>query len=372
MKPHREKNGIIICLNVGSSSLKFSIYRSDSGALGEIGSGTVDSDETGPARLSFDYFQGRKPSIKQRSVSGSAVAALRELAASEDQIIAVGHRLVHGGLTIRDHLKLSPDVIAALRRATPFAPLHLPPSLDLIDECLDSFPGIPQVGCLDTTFHKDLPPLAATLPLPKQIRDIGLRRFGFHGLSCESVLKQLEKQPVRRLVVAHLGGGSSVTAITNGHSVDTSMSLTPMGGAIMSHRPGDLDPGILFYLLREKYYDLDALEDLLEHQAGVAGVSQTNGDMRDLQNASDRGDAYAKLALDMFVRSIAKQIAGMCVVLGGIDLLVFTGGVGEHATAVRERIVQMIESSLGSPSQMVLPSQENERIAFHTLNLIES
>jgi acetate kinase len=216
----------------------------------------------------------------------------------------------------------------------PFAPLHLPPSLELIDEGLDSFPDIPQVGCLDTIFHKGLPLVAATLPLPKQIRDIGLRRFGFHGLSCESVLKQLEKQPVRRLVVAHLGGGSSVTAIANGHSVDTSMGLTPMGGAIMSHRPSNLDLGILFYL---------------------------------------RGDAYAKLALDMFVHSIAKQIAGMCIVLGGIDLLVFTGAVGEHATAVRERIVQMIESSLGSPRKMVgLPSQENERIAFHTINLIET
>ncbi|MBB5357080.1 acetate kinase [Rhodanobacter sp. ANJX3] len=369
MNASPEKSGIIVCLNIGSSSLKFSLYSLASAALTEIGSGTIGSRETSP-QLSFDYVhQDRKP-LKKVPISGLITTSLRELALAEGEIIAIGHRLVHGGLTILEHLVLSKTVVATLRRAVPFAPLHLPPSLDLIDECFETFPGTPQVGCLDTAFHRTLPALAATLPLPTQIRDSGIRRFGFHGLSCESVLEQLRNAPVRRLVVAHLGGGCSITAILNGQSVDTSMGLTPMGGVVMSRRTGDLDPGIIFYLMREQRYDVNTLEDLFEHRSGLAGISKSDGDLRDLQSASDRGDADAALALDIFSHSVAKQIAGMCIALGAIDVLVFTGGVGENAGVVRERVTQLIGALELSLSILVLPARENERIAFHVANLI--
>lgn len=363
--------GIVLSLNVGSSSVKFSLHRLRSGALQEIGSGTVDRQH-GKGTVSFDYADASTPDIHERPFAGRVSTALQDIAEEEGRIIGIGHRLVHGGLSICDHVRLSAQVMATLERAVPFAPLHLPPALELIRECFNTFSDIPQVGCLDTAFHKALPPVAATLPLPKAIRDFGVRRFGFHGLSCESVVEQLKQTPARRLVVAHLGGGSSLTAIADGRSVDTSMGLTPMGGIMMSHRPGDLDPGILFYLLREKHYEADTLENLLEHEAGISGVSPAHADMRSLQSAVQRGEVDATLAFDMFVRSVARQVAGMCVVLGGIDLLVFTGGVGENATAVRERVVELLAPVLGQPNVMVLPSRENERIAFHTARLMQA
>ncbi len=370
MEARYEKTGIIVCLNVGSSSLKFSLYGLSFAGLTEIGSGTIGSRGSIP-QLSFEYvYQSKKP-LKKVPIAGPITSSIRELASSEGEIIAIGHRLVHGGLSILDHLVLSKTAIATLRRAVPFAPLHLPPSLDLIDECFETFPGTPQVACLDTAFHRKLPAVAATLPLPTQIRDSGIRRFGFHGLSCESVLERLGNAPPRRLVVAHLGGGCSVTAILNGQSVDTSMGLTPMGGVVMSQRTGDLDPGIIFYLLREQRYDLKTLEDLFEHRAGLAGISKSDGDLRDLQGASDSGDLDAALALDIFGHSVAKQIAGMCVALGGIDVLVFTGGVGENAGEVRERVTQLIGTLGLSPSILVLAARENERIAFHVADLMQ-
>jgi len=371
MKRPDAADRIVLSLNVGSSSVKFSIHRSQSGALQEIGSGTVDRQH-GKGTVSFNYADSSKPNVHERPIPGSVSTALQDLADAEGRIIGIGHRLVHGGLSICDHLRLSDQVMATLARAVPFAPLHLPPALKLIEECFNTFSDIPQVGCFDTAFHKALPPVAATLPLPRTIRDLGVRRFGFHGLSCESVVEQLKQMAARRLVVAHLGGGSSITAIADGHSVDTSMGLTPMGGIMMSHRPGDLDPGIVFYLLREKHYDADTLEDLLEHQEGISGVSPAHADMRDLQSAARRAEADATLALDMFVRSVARQIAGMCVALGGLDLLVFTGGVGENAIAVRERVIEQLAPVLGQPSVMVLPSRENERIAFHTARLMQA
>ena len=361
---------VIVSFNIGSTSVKFSIHQICSGSPKDVGSGTIEKKQR-ESTFSFDYVDKQRAAIHNRPLGVSVPEAVGRLAAEEGVLSAIGHRLVHGGPWVRDHLELRPSVIALLKKAVPLAPLHLPPALDLIDECIKAFPEVPQVGCLDTTFHQHLPAAAATLPLPKAMRDLGIRRYGFHGLSCESIVHQLHAKAVRRLVVAHLGGGSSVTAIENGHSVDTSLALTPMGGVVMSRRSGDLDPGILLYLLREKHYDPAELEDALGHNAGLSGLTATNGDLREVQAAADSGDADASLALEIYARSTAKQIAGAIVVLGGVDRLVFTGGVGEHASGVVDRIREQVSPLIGTAAIHVMPSFENERIAFHTMTITD-
>lgn len=208
------------------------------------------------------------------------------------------------------------------------------------------------------------------VPIPEPYRDLGLRRFGFHGSSCESILVQLAPRQVSRLVIAHLGGGSSVTAVRHGQSVDTSMGLTPMGGIVMNHRSGDVDPGIVFYLMRERNLSLAAVEDLLGSASGLSAISATDGDMSSLQRSADEGNSEARLALEIFAYSTAKFIAGAAVVLNGIDLLVFTGGVGEHGTAIREQIIGLVTPVIGRAEIKVLSSGENKQIARHTMRLI--
>jgi acetate kinase len=225
------------------------------------------------------------------------------------------------------------------------------------------FRAQPHIACLDTAFHYGLPDVARWLPIAAGLQVSGVERYGFHGLSCESIVRQLGDALPDRLVIAHLGSGSSVTAVRSGRSIDTSMGLTPSGGVMMATRSGDLDPGLLVYLIREHGLDAARLETMIDRQAGMAGISGLSGDMRQLREA--KGNVEADLAVRMFVYSVVKQIAAMAATLEGIDMLVFTGGIGEHDTQTRSEIRAGL-AWLGDVRAEVLQASEDEQIARHT------
>jgi acetate kinase len=251
---------------------------------------------------------------------------------------AVGHRVVNGGPHYAAPQKITPQLLADLRNLVPLAPLHLPAEITIMEALAAQLPQIPQVACFDTAFHRRLPDLAQRFPLPRKLFDEGIRRYGFHGLSYEYVLQELGPAADRqRLIIAHLGNGASLAAVKNGLPADTSMGLTPTGGVMMGTRTGDLDPGILIYLLRERHYDAARLERLVDSESGLLGVCELSSDMKALLVKRD-SDPRAAEAIAMFCRSIRKQIGAFAAVLGGVDMLVFTGGIGEHAPAIREEI----------------------------------
>jgi acetate kinase len=251
---------------------------------------------------------------------------------------AVGHRVVNGGPHYAAPQKITPQLLADLRNLVPLAPLHLPAEITIMEALAAQLPQIPQVACFDTAFHRRLPDLAQRFPLPRKLFDEGIRRYGFHGLSYEYVLQELGPAADRqRLIIAHLGNGASLAAVKNGLPADTSMGLTPTGGVMMGTRTGDLDPGILIYLLRERHYDAARLERLVDCESGLLGVCELSSDMKALLVKRD-SDPRAAEAIAMFCRSIRKQIGAFAAVLGGVDMLVFTGGIGEHAPAIREEI----------------------------------
>ena len=236
------------------------------------------------------------------------------------------------------------------------------------------FPDVPHVACLDTAFHRTMPDVARTLPIPATMRRRGIERYGFHGLSCESIVRQLGAELPPRLVIAHLGHGASVTAVSNGQSIDTSMGLTPAGGVMMSTRTGDIDPGVLLYALRECGDDAMQLEALVDRRSGLLGVSGVSDDMRTLRDAAV-ASADARLAIDMFCYAVRKQISAMGAVLGGIDLLVFTGGIGEHDALARAAICKGLDawgirSGNGDHGRVrVMATDEDSEIARHARDI---
>ena len=343
----------ILALNSGSSSFKFGLYRVDSAGVDKLLGETLS---TGTTPAGADAVA--------RVVSALAATAMP----SPD---AIGHRVVHGGPALRQHGRINSAVLRQLQAASAFAPLHTPAALALIRSSQVHFPGIPQVACFDTQFHAGLPDVARVLPIARELLSDGVQRYGFHGLSLESIVRQLGAGLPERLVVAHLGSGASITALKAGRSIDTSMGLTPSGGVIMATRSGDLDPGLLLYLLREKQFDAAALEALVDHRSGLFGISGLSGDMRRLHEASV-SNADARLAIEMFCMSVRKQVAAMAAVLGGLDMLVFTGGIGENDAPVRHEICSglqwlgvSVDASASRCPVRVLASQEDEQIARH-------
>jgi acetate kinase len=297
---------------------------------------------------------------------------------------AVGHRIVHGGPKLRQHCLIDDSVLRQLEAAIAFAPLHTPSALSVIRFAQEHFPGLPQVASFDTTFHADLPEVARVLPISKELQLEGIQRYGFHGLSCESIVRQLAKGLPNRLVIAHLGNGASVTAVKGGKSIDTSMGLTPTGGVIMGTRSGDLDPGVLVYLVREKKFNAAMLEELVDHRSGLLGISGVSSDMRRLHETAS-SNADTRLAIEMFGYSVRKQVAAMIAALDGVDLIVFTGGIGENDAEARAAICDGLSwigvslnetrnrtatNPISDPASrcavLVLASQEDEQIARHT------
>jgi acetate kinase len=380
----------VLALNSGSSSLKFGLYRVGSSVTALQMSGAAEGIGDRHGRLwARDAHQNELLS-ETGAIPGAqeAITRLTYLFAAGSAPDAIGHRIVHGGPALRRHCLIDGAVMQQLESAAAFAPLHAPAALAVIRFALDRFPGIPQVACFDTAFHGEMPDVARVLPIAKALRDDGIQRYGFHGLSCESIVYQLASNPSQgvpeRLVIAHLGNGVSVTAVKNGTSIDTSMGLTPTGGAMMGTRSGDLDPGILLYLMREKKFDAAMIENLVDHDSGLKGVSGVSSDMRQLRKAAS-SNTDARLAIEMFCYSVCKQIAAMTAALDGLDVLVFTGGIGEHDADTRAAICEglcwfgvnldgarnrsasnPVSDSASRCSVYVLDSLEDERIARHT------
>jgi acetate kinase len=304
----------ILCLNRGSSSLKFAVFEMGDGER-RLASGSVaDLDAV------FDEIE--------RSAPGA--------------LSAVGHRIVHGGTAHERPERVDDRLIDELRALVPFAPLHLPGELELVEAVRSRLPDAPQVVCFDTAFHRGMPLAAQRLPLGGGLWEDGVRRYGFHGLSYESAVDTIGAATLGRAVLAHLGNGSSLAAVRDGASMDTTMGFTPTGGCMMGTRSGDLDPGVLLHLIERRGYDAAALDRLVNHDAGLAGVSGRTADMRVL--LAERGrDPRAALAVEMFCGSVRKHVGALAAVLGGLDSLVFTGGIGEHAPAVRAEICAGLE-----------------------------
>ncbi len=336
MNPH-----YILALNSGSSSLKFAVYEFDGARERLLLRGEAENIGAPSGHLWLRTADGSSIVDQLRPISDHQTAvqiALDELKKGKyPSPAAIGHRVVNGG-RLSAPQKITPQILTDLRNLVPLAPLHLPAEIKIMEAVASRAPQIPQVACFDTAFHRRLPELAQRFPLPRKLFDEGLRRYGFHGLSYEYVLQELGSAAKgQRLVIAHLGNGCSLAAVRDGSPVDTSMGLTPTGGVMMGTRTGDLDPGILIYLLREKGYDAARLERLVDAESGLLGVSDLTSDMKTLLAKRD-SDARAAEAVAMFCRSIRKEIGAFAAVLGGLDILVFTGGIGERAPAVRDEI----------------------------------
>lgn len=367
----------VFVFNSGSSSLKFGLYQAGDGALQTLlhGAAEFERQELGPhkALLKATTADGQEESAEVDADSQSDLVPVLAVLLDKLQMPApdvIGHRIVHGGPHVRSHCLINRRIMACLESATAYAPLHNASSLGIVQRAAGHFPQVAQAACLDTAFHACMPEVAKVLPLMRELQFEGIERYGFHGLSCESIIQQLGDDLPPRLVIAHLGNGASITAVRNGRSADTSMGLTPTSGIPMSTRCGDIDPGVLLYLLREKKYDAGRLEEIFNHRAGLLGISRLSSDMRTLRQAAAY-DADAALAINIFCLGVRKEIAAMAAVLEGIDLLVFTGGIGEHDDETRGQICEGFAwAGLCRPRVQVLPAQEEVQIARHALALV--
>ncbi|HEX6122589.1 MAG TPA: acetate/propionate family kinase [Ktedonobacterales bacterium] len=337
----------ILAINSGSSSLRFALYalggpdvpgarerRVLSGLFQRIGQEAAAlriADEGGHALV-----EERLPLPDHAAAITRLTAWLAE-AAPEHTPMGIGHRLVHGGPHHAHPARVTDALLAELRELVPLAPAHLPGALRAIEVLAQAYPALPQVACFDTAFHQTMPTVAKLLPLPRWLWDAGIRRFGFHGLSYEYIAGELAREGAlpERVIVAHLGNGASMVALRQGRSIETTMGFTPNGGLMMSTRSGELDPGVPLYLLRERGLSAEALAELIERQSGLLGVSALSGDMRDVLASPD---PRAAQAVALFCYTARKYIGALAAALGGLELLVFTGGIGEHAPEVRRQI----------------------------------
>jgi acetate kinase len=332
-------------MNRGSATLKSTLY--EVGARNEVVL-AISVAYSGGASAHLKITDANGATLLDSSVRGSdSNAALQGVFAWLDEheylsgLRAAGHRLVHGGARYTEPQRITPKFLAALGKLVPLDPDHLPAAIKGIQFVAKKFPKLAQVACFDTAFHSSLPTVAKMYALPRRYYDEGVRRYGFHGLSFEYIVGELRKLDAKlvagRVVVAHLGSGASMVALQDGKSVDTSMGFMPLEGLVMSARSGDVDPGLLLYLFAEKKMSAKAAGALLNKQSGLLGVSGTTGDMRELQEKSKQ-DPHAAEAIDLYCYRAKKYIGAYAAALGGLDALVFTGGIGEHAPAIRERI----------------------------------
>jgi acetate kinase len=339
----------ILVLNSGSSSIKFSIYEAGNDERTRLLDGAVDGIGTDLGKFWIKDANGKKlvdqtPALPSRSVAFKLVAdALNS--GEFPAPAAIGHRTVCGGPTITENQRITPQLVDEIESYSALAPLHTPIAVYIMREALKLFPGIPNFAILDTYFHRTMPEVVKVMPIPAEYAAMGVRRYGYHGISYESIIYQLQSDVPEKLIVAHLGNGASITAIRNGKSLDTSMGLTPSGGIISGTRTGDIDPGVLLFILHKiaetttnATEAADKLETVVSKKSGLLGVSGSSNDMRDLRDAIKTGNAKARLAVDKFTWTIAKWIGGYVAELGGLDMLVFTGGIGENDIASRAEI----------------------------------
>ena len=386
-----------LVLNAGSSSLKFCVFRRPKGlqweldAKGQIeGIGTAPrlSAKDGSGERIADESLGAEVSDGRKAVD--ALAAWLQSKYRGGKVLAVGHRVVHGGAHFAGPTIVDRQVLAQLYQLIPLAPLHQPYNLAAIEEVFERLPGVPQVACFDTSFHCGHSTVAALVPLPRDLCKSGLRRYGFHGLSYEyiaSVLPEVAPEIAQgRVIVAHLGSGASLCALREGKSFDSSLGFTALDGLCMGTRPGALDPGVVLYLFQGLGLSVKEVEALLYKKSGLLGISGISNDMRDLL-ATNEPDA--RIAVDYFVYRAAKEIGALVAVLGGIDGLVFTAGIGENSPEIRRRICESaawlgleldaeansgrgprISTAQSKVSTWVIPTNEEIMIARHTGSLL--
>jgi acetate kinase len=343
MKP---ANPRILTINGGSSSIKFALFEAGD-SLRRVLEGAIERIGLPEATLRVkgsnqaDNFS-RLVTAPDHTVAVSALMDWIEEHSGRDALTAVGHRVVHGGPKYSKPQRITAEMIEELHRLSPFNPEHLPEEILLTEAFHRRFPDLPQVACFDTAFHHDLPRVARLLPIPRRYEAQGVRRYGFHGLSYAFLMGELARlagseAAQGRLILAHLGNGASLAAVHNGNSVDTSMSFTPTAGVPMSTRSGDLDPGLLWYLARTEGLDAKRFNEMVNFQSGLLGVSETSSDMRDLLDHETQ-DVRAAEAVALFCYQVKKWIGAFAAALGGLDTLVFAGGIGENAPTVRSRI----------------------------------
>jgi len=387
----------IVVLNAGSSSVKFSLFLARGADLELDVRGQIEGLFTAPHFIA----KGRDGATKSEKSWGEGTklghdGALRHLIAylkgelAGDRLLGVGHRVVHGGLDYGEPVRVDAAVVARLEKLVPLAPLHQPHNLAPIRTLLEAVPDLPQVACFDTSFHRSNPDLAQRFAIPAELHDAGVRRYGFHGLSYEYIASVLPKHDARaaagRTVVLHLGNGASMCALAAGRSVASTMGFTAVDGLPMGTRTGALDPGVILYLLDERGMDARAIEKLIYSQSGLLGVSGISSDMRTLL---DSGDPRAKLAIDLYCYRIGRELGSLTAALQGLDAIVFTGGIGENAAAIRRRVcrdaawlgVTLDEAAneRGGPrisaggarvAAFAIPTNEELMIARHTRRVI--
>jgi acetate kinase len=390
-----------IVLNAGSSSLKFSVYRRSEATAWKVEvRGQIDGIGTSPRFSANDGAGVRLADERmEKSVDGrgafDALAAWLRSRYGGARVLGVGHRVVHGGAKYARPTIVTPEVLADLRALVPLAPLHQPYNLAAIDAVSERLPGVPQVACFDTSFHRGQPAVAEVVPLPRDVCRGGVQRYGFHGLSYEYIASVMPTAAPEiahgRVIVAHLGSGASLCAMNDGKSVDSTLGFTALDGLCMGTRPGAIDPGVILYLFQVLGLSAKDVETILYKKSGLLGISGISNDMRDLVGSSEPG---ARLAVDYFVYQAAKQIGALAAVLGGLDGLVFTAGIGENSAEIRRRICKAsawlgldldeeanarkgprISGTQSRVSAWVIPTNEELIIARHTgvlLGLIEA
>ncbi len=388
---------IILTINAGSSSVKFSAFELVDGKLSQLALGLIDGIG-GKASFSAKKSDGEKTGFVMdqshhavdHKLALSAVLDWLEHEQFGGAVVGVGHRVVHGGPNYSEPLLVNSENLQNLRALEPLAPLHQPFNIAGIEAALLAFPKAAQVACFDTAFHRKHPYIADTYALPRSFYDEGIRRYGFHGLSYEFIHRILRhEEPVLargKVIVAHLGNGASLCAIDAGKSVGSTMGFTALDGVPMGTRCGQLDPGVVLYLMAEKKMSAAEITDLLYKNSGLKGMSGISNDMRELEAS---GEQSAKDAIDYFVSRVRRDIGGLSAVLGGLDCIVLTGGIGENAASVRQAILEKMEwfgiqidaeanarnerviSEKGSPTvALILKTDEERMIAAHTAELI--
>ena len=388
----------ILTLNAGSSSLKFALFEvAERGTLALVSKGKIEGTDVEPLLVAFDpggteLADHRWPGdakIGQEEIFAELIN-WAETHGGEGRVVAVGHRVVHGGTEFAAPVAVSDDILVRLDRLTPLAPLHQPHNLRPIRALMKARPSLPQVACFDTAFHRGRAPVTMRFALPREYEAAGIERYGFHGLSYEyvaSVLPMIAPNlTTARVIVAHLGNGASLCALRSGKSIDTTMSFTALDGVPMGTRCGALDPGVVLYLIRERGMSAAAVEDLLYRRSGLLGVSGLSGDMRVLLS-SEAQEAID--AIELLTFRIAREIGALAASLGGLDGLVFTAGIGEHAPEIRRQICLRAEwlgvsldgaaNARGGPristadsrvSVWVIPTDEEAMMARHTLAIV--
>ena len=382
----------ILCINVGSSSCKFALYSLSGGVESIVAEGAADRIGSSGGKIRIQDANGRILSESDRELARPQAAVDALLGEFErlklPRLDAVGHRIVHGGAHHVSPEVVTPALLDDLKTLIPFAPLHMPGGIEGIEAVAARHPKLPQVACFDTAFHRGMPERAQRFPIPRELWDTGIRRYGFHGISYEYIMQALGAEVPPRLIIAHLGNGASMAAVLNGRPHDTTMGFTPAGGFMMGTRPGDLDPGVILYLLAQKGYDAARLGELVNLKSGLLGVSGVGSDVKTLLDMRAKNFDAAQ-AIEMFCYQIKKTIGALTAALGGLDLLVFTGGIGEHAAAIRAEVCDGL-AHLGlvidprsndanedtittgdSRSRVrVIPTNENLMVARHSARLV--